>query len=293
MPRPAAISHASPDSPLSDSRRLPVPDAARPPGRPLASDLRGLDDMTERHLARSAGRAIMYGAAVAAGACAAYAGTTWLRYGRVAPAGADDVDPMLDQFMPGFEVAERHHAAVSAPADLTYAAACDVDLQRSAIVRSVFKAREVALGADADETPRPRGIVALTKSLGWGVLAEIPGREIVMGAVTQPWQANVTFRALPPETFAAFNEPGYVKIVWSLRADPVSASKSIARTETRVTTTDPGARQKFRRYWSVFSPGIVLIRRVLLRLVKSDAERRARERSIHADRLDATAARPI
>jgi hypothetical protein len=249
--------------------------------------------MTERHLARSAGRAIMYGAAVAAGAYAAYAGTAWLRYGHVPPAGADDVDPLLDDFMPGFDVAERHHAAVSAPADLTYAAACDVDLQRSAIVRSMFKAREVALGADADETPRPRGILAFTKSLGWGVLAERPGRQIVMGAVTQPWQPNVTFRALPPETFAAFNEPGYVKIVWSMRADPVRVGESIARTETRVTTTDPGARRKFRRYWSVFSPGIVLIRRVLLQLVKSDAERRAREPSIHAARFDAAAARPI
>jgi hypothetical protein len=96
-----------------------------------------------------------------------------------------------------------------------------------------------------------------------------------------------------PETFAAFNEPGYVTIVWSLRADPLSAGKSIARTETRVATTDPGARQKFRRYWSVSSPGIVLIRWALLQLVKSDAERRARERSIHADRFDAAAARPI
>jgi cation transport ATPase len=53
---------------------------------------------------------------------------------------------------------------------------------------------------------------------------------------------------------------------------------SLARTETRVIATDPAARRKFRRYWSIFSPGVVLIRRVALRLTKLDAERRARER---------------
>jgi hypothetical protein len=49
-------------------------------------------------------------------------------------------------------------------------------------------------------------------------------------------------------------------------------------TETRVTTTDQTARTKFRWYWARFSPGIVLIRRGMLGLLKTDAERRARGR---------------
>jgi len=65
---------------------------------------------------------------------------------------------------------------------------------------------------------------------------------------------------------------------------------SLARTETRVMTTDPAARRKFRRYWSIFSPGIVLIRRVALRLTKLDAERRARERRRTADRFELVSA---
>jgi hypothetical protein len=51
------------------------------------------------------------------------------------------------------------------------------------------------------------------------VLAEVPGREVVVGAVTQPGYSNVVFRPLPPEEFIAFREPDYVKIVWTLRAD--------------------------------------------------------------------------
>ena len=113
------------------------------------------------------------------------------------------------------------------------------------------------------------------KGLGWGMLAEIPDHEIVMGATTQPWEANVVMRALPPDEFAAFREPGCVKIVWTLRADPTGSAESVARTETRVTTTEPTARAEFRRYWSFFSPGIILIRHIALGLVKKEAERRA------------------
>ena len=85
------------------------------------------------------------------------------------------------------------------------------------------------------------------------------------------------FRSLRPDAFAAFNEPDYVKIVWTLRADSTGPGESVARTETRAMTTDAGARRKFRRYWSLVSPGIVLIRRVALLLVRAEAERRARE----------------
>ena len=120
------------------------------------------------------------------------------------------------------------------------------------------------LGAEPDAATRPRSLRAEVKSLGWGVLAEVPGREIVLGAVTQPWTANVVFRALPPDTFAAFHEPDYVKIAWTLRADPIGAADSVFRTETRVTTTDRQARRKFRWYWARFSAGIVLIRRMTL-----------------------------
>jgi hypothetical protein len=97
-----------------------------------------------------------------------------------------------------------------------------------------------------------------------------------MGAVTQPWHSNVVFRPLPPDDFAAFNEPGYVKIVWTLRADPAGANTSIFRTETRAVATDAAARTRFRLYWSCLSPGIILIRWASLRPLKREAERRAR-----------------
>jgi len=218
------------------------------------------------------------GVGLAAASYAAYAGLTWSRYGHPRrPSAAEGADALLDRFMPDYEVAERHPILVAAPADVTFAAAADMDLQDSRIIRAIFRAREVIMGARPDAAARPRSFLAQVKSLGWGVLAEVPGREVVMGAVTQPWKADVVFHALPPEEFARFDEPGFVKIVWTLRADPIGAGESVFRTETRVVTTDPGAREKFRRYWALASPGILLIRRVSLGLVKTEAERRARQ----------------
>jgi len=62
------------------------------------------------------------------------------------------------------------------------------------------------------------------KALGWGVLAEVPGREIVMGAVTQPWMANVVFRALPPPSSRLLTNQS-TPDRWTLRADPIAAGR--------------------------------------------------------------------
>ena len=64
-------------------------------------------------------------------------------------------------------------------------------------------------------------------SIGWVVLSEQAGHEIVFGAVTQPWVAAPVFRSIPADWFRDFCEPGFVKIVWTLRADPVDAARSI------------------------------------------------------------------
>jgi hypothetical protein len=180
--------------------------------------------------------------------------------------------------MPTYDVVERHRVRIEAPTDVTLAAAREQDLLRLPLVRMIFKAREVALGATADDRPQPRGLLAATLALGWGVLAEVPGREVVVGAVTRPWEANVTFRALSPGDFAAFSEPGFAKIAWTLRADPIDAEASIFRTETRAVATDATARARFRRYWAFASPGIGLIRRLSLQPLKRDAQRRSRLR---------------
>src|SRR5690606_30107458 len=153
----------------------------------------------------------------------------WWRYGRIPRDDGRERDDLLDRFMPSFEVVERHHIRVAAPAAVTMAAAREQDLFQAPVARAIVRARELALGAAPDERPQPRGLLAAVQALGWGTLAEVPDRELVVGAVTKPWEADVTFQALPPDDFAAFSQPGFVKIAWTLRADPVDSETSIFR----------------------------------------------------------------
>ena len=221
---------------------------------------------------------IAAGAALAALGYAAFAGSAWTHYGHAVRARrTDEQDPVLDGFMPLYDVVERHQIRVAAPADVTIGVARDLDLSDCRLVQAIFRGRELMLGA----TPPPRGVaeppglLATALRLGWGVLSEHTGREIVMGAVTKPWEPNPVFRDLLPRDFAAFVEPGFVKIAFTLRADPLPDGTSIFRTETRALATDVDARARFRRYWALVSPGVALIRLAMLEPVRREAERRS------------------
>ena len=179
----------------------------------------------------------------------------------------------LDPFLPHADVRERHEILVHAPADVVLATARQLDPESIPAVRAIFSLRAWILGSR-----RPRlaaGLVEKTLRLGWGILQEEEGRFFCAGAVCRPWLADVDFRPLPPADFAAYAEPGRVKIAWTLEAVPEKAGWTRFATETRAVATDEASRGKFRRYWRFAGPGILLIRKLLLPAVRREAERRA------------------
>jgi hypothetical protein len=220
--------------------------------------------------------ALAGGAAAALVAATGYGAATWYRYGRASRRGSGD--GLLDRFMPSFDVREHHEAIVRAPAAVTYASARELDLRGSPLIQGIFRARQLLMGGRTAPANTRGSFLDEVQALGWRVFAEEPGRELVMGAVTQPWLADVVFRGVPPEEFAAFHEPNYIKIAWTIGVAPRDDGTSVFSTETRAVATDPAARARFRPYWTFASPGIVLIRWEMLRLVKRGAERQARPR---------------
>jgi hypothetical protein len=206
----------------------------------------------------------------------AWSALAWARYGQVDPR-RHPPDELLDRFLPNPEVDEYQHIKVRAPAAITLAAAKETDLQSAPVAKAIFWLRAVPalLRGEPFRPQGSKGIVAETLGLGWGVLAEVPDRQIVIGAYTQPWHEQVTFHPLPREEFARFDQPGYVKIVWTLGAEPLGPNTSLLATRTRVVATDPEARRRFRRYWAPMSAGIILIRYAGLPRMRKEAERRA------------------
>lgn len=194
---------------------------------------------------------------------------------------------LINRFMPDADIRERHETLVRAPADVVFHVAQHFDVQSIPIIRALFWLRAQLLGAAKPPADLfAQGLLAETQALGWGVLAYRPGRELIMGAATQPWKADVRFTSIPRDRFTQFAGPDLVKIVWTLEAEPLGPALTRFRTETRVFATDDAARKKFRRYWRMFGMGIVLIRWLLLPALRREAERRA---SVLPASLDETA----
>ncbi len=184
----------------------------------------------------------------------------------------------LDAFLPDPDVAERFEVTVRAPADLVMDVATHFDMQSLKLVKAIFWLREKFMRTSGTKPRKPQGILDETKSLGWGLLAEQPGRLVVCGASCQPWQAQVKFSALAPDKFATYAEPHQAKIAWTLEADEVGPAITRFAQETRVVATDDEARRKFLRYWRWARFGIISIRLLLMPAIRREAERRwARE----------------
>ena len=80
---------------------------------------------------------------------------------------------------------------------------------------------------------------------------------------------------LTPDDFVGFVRPGSAKAAWnfSLRAD--SPEKTVLSTETRAKCFGSAALWKFRIYWFLIYPFSGLIRKAILKRVKSEAESKA------------------
>lgn len=188
---------------------------------------------------------------------------------------------LLDRFIPHPDVRERFETTIRAPAAVVMQVASDFDMQSLPLVKAIFWFREKAMRGGSPVPRRPQGILEEAKALGWGLLAEQPGRLVICGAKCQPWLANVRFSAIAPGEFEACAEPGQVKIAWTLEAIELGPALTRFAQETRAVATDEPARTAFRRYWRWARFGIIAIRLLLLPAVRRAAEQQWAAGKVH------------
>jgi hypothetical protein len=179
----------------------------------------------------------------------------------------------LDRFIPTPDIRERFETTIRAPAAVVMQVAANFDMQSVPAVRAIFWLREALLGGTRHPPRAPQGLLEETRSLGWGVLDEQPGRSVVCGARCQPWLAEVRFSAIDPREFASYSEPDQVKIAWTLEAQEIAENVTRFAQETRAVATDGQAREKFLRYWRWARFGIIAIRLLMLPALRRTAER--------------------
>ncbi len=176
----------------------------------------------------------------------------------------------INRFIPVGDIRDSHEIIVDAPASVVFEAAAHFDIESVHAVRAIAWFRAKILGAP--HSPMHGGLFEAMKQLGWVPLASTERRELVMGAVAKV-AGELKIEAISTDGFLSAAGPDTVKMAWSVQAEPMTETITRLRTQTRVMACDGEARREFAAYWRRFSPGVPLIRRLLLRAVKREAER--------------------
>jgi hypothetical protein len=189
---------------------------------------------------------------------------------------ASDMRNELDQFMPVYQFHEYHSTVVPAPREQVYRAiksvtANDIFLFRTLtwIRRGGAQSSESILNASGS-TP----LLDVATKTSFLLLAEEPGREIVVGtlvAAPRGWRPS---HAPTPAEFRAAHAPGFALAAMNFALEDAGGGSTALTSETRIYATDPSTLRRFACYWRVIYPGSALIRRMWLRAIahKSQAK---------------------
>jgi hypothetical protein len=175
--------------------------------------------------------------------------------------------PLIDHYLPRFDVVERHATVTRAAPERAWAALRATDFGRSRLIGALLALRSMGR--------RRRSPLTLEVILGAGftLLEERPGRELVIGVEGRFWRLRSDLRATDAARFCAPLAPGLARAAWDFRVVPLADGRTRISTETRVRCADGAARWRFRCYWLLVRPGSGLIRRAMLAAIRRAAER--------------------
>jgi hypothetical protein len=182
---------------------------------------------------------------------------------------------LLDDLLPDYDVVVSAHTVVGADGPRTFAAARGLDFLRvrTPLLVAAMWARGLPgrIARRADAVP-PRLVLSEGTMPGWVLLGERAGEEIAFGAVGVFWRPQIEWRAVAPDAFAGFDEPGFGKIAGNFSVRPYGAGTTLLSYECRTATTDAASRRAFARYWRVVRPFVGHIMRATVATIRADAE---------------------
>jgi hypothetical protein len=187
---------------------------------------------------------------------------------------------LLDTYLAVYDVVLTEHLVVEASPEVVFAAAKGFDFLTTdaKVVTGLMTLRSLPgrLRGRSEVAPSTLMLATDASALpGWVNLGETPGRELVFGAVGTFWKADIEWRDVPAEEFAAFAEPGWGKIACHLLVRPDGPGRSILSYECRTATTDLTSRAQMSRYWWLIHPFVAYILRAVLRTIRGNVEAHA------------------
>jgi hypothetical protein len=171
---------------------------------------------------------------------------------------------LIDSLLPEFDATIIEHLVIDASPEVVYRTAREMDFMQ--VHSPMLDAAMLVRGLPAklgrrsrDGPPPPPPSMRLADLFdnptdsdgfqGWLALGEVPGRELVFGAIGKVWQPDIDWRPVGVDAFGDFSEPDYAKIVAGFSVRDYGANRTLLSYEARTACTDEAARRKFLRYW--------------------------------------------
>lgn len=171
---------------------------------------------------------------------------------------------LIDDFLPMYDVTERHQIIVNAKVERVYSSVRELDISHARLTRLLFRLR----GIPTSSSITLKDFLEMRFML----LGEKPNEELLLGLVGQFWTPTGKLRRLDAKEYPDFNEQGYAKAAWNFYIKPQREREVTLTTETRVQCLDKESRKRFRIYWGVIGVFSGIVRREILREVKRNAE---------------------
>ena len=190
--------------------------------------------------------------------------------------------PMLiDEYLPRYDVVERHSITVRATPARTFAAITTSDFAGVFVVRFFFWLRrlpqsQLRVRGRLRALPTPNTIpltIGTIERHGFRLLAQRVPEELVIGVEGQFWVLSGGRCTPSAEAFSVVAPaPGMARAIWNFHVQPLNDECCALTTETRVLCADAAARRPFLLYWALIRPGSGLIRHAMLRAIRRSAE---------------------
>jgi hypothetical protein len=180
----------------------------------------------------------------------------------------------LDEWMPRWQVDERHTIEIAAAPEKVFASIHAVRADEILLFRTLVAIRRC--GTTGPESilnpPEEQPLLDVATRTSFILLTDDAPREIVAGTViAAPREARATGK-LEPDLFRKSLRPGVALATMNFLVAPNGSAGSTVTTETRIYANTPAVLRRFGIYWRLIHPGSDIIRRMWLRAIALRAE---------------------
>jgi len=179
----------------------------------------------------------------------------------------------IDEFLPIYDVSACYEIRIHAPPSIVYQCLLRSDFNDLWLVRLLMTIRT---GKRQRQNRVFRDLTERLQGTGFVMLVEVPGDELVLGVAGQFWRPDGgRCLDLTSDEFAGFSRSGYAKAAWNFKLRAESPESTFLSTETRINCLGSAAFWRFRLYWTLVGPFSGLMRKAILKQVKTEAESKA------------------